>query len=481
VNGLPRLTLAGLSGGAGKTIVSLGLCRAWKNMGLRVRPFKKGPDYIDATWLGLAAGADASNLDPFLLEPDVITGLFCDKMAGFDLAVIEGNRGLFDGKDVAGTCSTAELARRLRSPVILVLDATKMTRTAAALVMGCATFEPGLNLAGVILNRTAGDRHRRILRESIEHYTAVPVLGELPKMPKNPIPERHMGLISNREYAGQDIILDQLAAFVADWTDMDRLCAIAAAAPELTSPGLPIWPQAAAVASPPRIGFIRDAALWFYYPENLEALERAGARLVELSLLSEADWPEIHGLYLGGGFPETQAKALADNITVRARVLELSRAGMPIYAECGGFMYLCRELRIGTKSYPMAGIFPLATTLCERPQGLGYSQARVVAENPFHEVGETIKGHEFHYSLCLAEPRNEGGAGGCAQPLRFALDMTRGNGMIGGKDGITLDNTFAAYTHIHALSAPKWAGRFVAAAAGFAQSLAETAQRHDRD
>ncbi|MBF0480077.1 MAG: cobyrinate a,c-diamide synthase [Desulfovibrionaceae bacterium] len=478
---MPRLTLAGLSGGAGKTIVSLGLCRAWKNTGRRVRPFKKGPDYIDAAWLGLAAGADASNLDPFLLEPDVVTGLFCDKMAGFDLAVIEGNRGLFDGKDVSGTCSTAELARRLSSPVILVLDATKMTRTAAALVKGCATFEPGLNLAGVILNRTAGDRHRRILRESIKHYTGIPVLGELPKMPKNPIPERHMGLISNREYAGQDIILNQLASFVADWTDLDRLLAISACAPQVASAGVAIWPQSAALARTPRIGYIRDAALWFYYPENLEALERAGAELVELSLLTSAGWPEIHGLYLGGGFPETQAQALADNAAVRTRVLALSRAGMPIYAECGGFMYLCRELRIGAKSYPMAGIFPLATTLCERPQGLGYSQALVVAENPFHEIGETIKGHEFHYSMCLAEPRNESASGEGAKPLRFTLDMTRGSGMMGGKDGIIENNTFAAYTHIHALSAPKWAGRFVAAAAGFAQTLEATAAWRNPD
>jgi len=480
VNGSPRLTLAGLSGGAGKTIVSLGLCRAWKKAGKRVRPFKKGPDYIDATWLGLAAGADAANLDPFLLEPDIITGLYHDKMAGFDLAVIEGNRGLFDGKDVAGTCSTAELARRLNSPVILVLDATKMTRTAAALVKGCATFEPGLNLAGVILNRTAGDRHRRILRESIEQYTGIPVLGELPKMPKNPIPERHMGLISNREFAGQDIILDQLAAFVADWTDLDKLYAIAAGAPPLPCPAVGIWPQSTLGAPAPRIGFIRDAALWFYYPENLEALERAGAKLVELSLLSGAKWPEIHGLYLGGGFPETQAQALADNVAVRAHVFGLSRAGMPIYAECGGFMYLCRELRIGTKSYPMAGIFPLATSLCERPQGLGYSQALVVAANPFHEVGTVIKGHEFHYSMCLAEPRNEDDAGS-APPLRFTLDMTRGSGMLGGKDGIIDGNTFAAYTHIHALSAPQWAGRFAAAAAGFARSLNEAPARRDPD
>jgi cobyrinic acid a,c-diamide synthase len=472
VRALPRLTLAGLSGGAGKTIVSLGLCRAFCNAGKMVRPFKKGPDYIDATWLGLACRTDASNLDPFLLEPEVITGLFKDKMAGFDLGLIEGNRGLFDGKDVEGTCSTAELARQLRSPVVLILDATKMTRTAAAIVAGCAAFEPGLDLAGVILNRTAGERHRSILKQSIERYTGVPVLGMLPKMPKNPIPERHMGLISSREFAGQDIILDQLASFVADWTDLDRVLAIAGSAPELGDTVSRLWPGPPQAEARARIGYIRDAALWFYYPENLEALTRAGAELVELSLLSKDAWPEIHGLYLGGGFPETQAKALADNAVVRRRVLELSRSGLPIYAECGGFMYLCRELRVGQKNYPMAGVFPLATTLCERPQGLGYSQARVVAENPFHGRGEVIKGHEFHYSLCLAEPRREPGPAGSAQGPTFALEMTRGSGMINGLDGIVSDNTFAAYTHIHALSVPNWAPRFVEAAARYAGAMA---------
>lgn len=204
---IPRLVLAGLSGGSGKTIVSLGLTRAWVNQGLRVAPFKKGPDYIDAAWLGLAARRPACNLDPFLLDEPALTGLFAQKSEEADLAFTEGNRGLFDGGDALGTFSTSQLAKCLRAPLILVIDATKMTRTVAAVVQGCANFEPGLHLAGVILNRTAGERHRRILRQAIEHYTDVPVLGELPKMRDNPIPERHMGLISNREYLGQEDIL----------------------------------------------------------------------------------------------------------------------------------------------------------------------------------------------------------------------------------------------------------------------------------
>ena len=195
MNDRPRLVLAGLSGGAGKTLLTLGICRAFAAAGLRVRPFKKGPDYIDAAWLGLAAGCDATNLDPFLLPESRLPSLFLEKSANADIAIIEGNRGIFDGMDVAGSCSTAALARTLTAPVVLILDATKMTRTAAAIVAGVAAFEPGLNLAGVVLNRTAGPRHRDILRESIESLAGVPVLGMLPKIAENPIPERHMGLM----------------------------------------------------------------------------------------------------------------------------------------------------------------------------------------------------------------------------------------------------------------------------------------------
>lgn len=457
---IPRLVLAGLSGGSGKTIVSLGLTRAWVDQGLAVAPFKKGPDYIDAAWLGLAAKRPACNLDPFLMEEPVLAALFVQKAQGADLAFVEGNRGLFDGGDARGTFSTSQLARLLQAPVILVIDATKMTRTVAAVVQGCANFEPGLDLAGVILNRTAGERHRSILRGAIEHYTDVPVLGMLPKMRQNPIPERHMGLISNREYAGQDDILEGVAKVVADSCDLDRLLALARRAPDLSARPGSIWPEPVTDARP-RIGYVLDAALWFYYQENLEALRRAGAELVEVSLLSDGPWPELDGLYLGGGFPETQAQALADNAAVRARVLDLCRAGLPVYAECGGFMYLCEELHADGKIYPMAGVFPLATTLCARPQGLGYAEAEVVAANPFHPEGAALKGHEFHYSRCVARSRFTGHGDKPA----FALKMTRGAGMLNGLDGVVNGNTFAAYTHIHALGAPHWAVNFVRAAA----------------
>lgn len=450
----PRVILAGLSGGAGKTICTLGLCRALGRAGHGVAPFKKGPDYIDAVWLGLAAGRPATNLDPFFLDADTLRALFLERSRELDVAVVEGNRGLFDGLDREGSCSTAALARTLEAPVVLAMDCTKMTRTAAAVLQGVAGFEPGLRLAGVILNRTAGHRHREILRESIEYHTDIPVLGALPKLDPDPIPERHMGLVSNREYGGQEAILDRLAQVLADNVDLARILDLARAAPALPAPQKPLWPEPAAPVGV-TIGYVRDAALWFYYEENLEALRRAGAELVELSLLEAEHWPEIHGLYLGGGFPETLAEPLAANVSARERVRALALAGLPVYAECGGFMYLARSLSWQGRTWPMAGVFEVDTEVCPRPSGLGYVHAEVVRENPFHPVGALLAGHEFHYSRCAA-PVPDG--------LDFALAMRRGHGMHERHDGLLRANTFAGYAHIHALAAPWWAPRFVAAA-----------------
>lgn len=466
-----RIILAGLSGGSGKTFVSIGLCRALDRRGLSVRPFKKGPDYIDAAWLSAAARHAACNLDPFLLPRETIAALFQEKASGADISVIEGNRGLFDGKDREGTCSTAELARQLDSPVILVLDATKMTRTAAAIVAGCKAFEPGLTLAGVILNRTAGERHRHILKECIEDLAGVPVLGSLPKCAENPIPERHMGLVSDQEHAGREEALDAIAAVIECWVDVDRVLAIARSASEPAAAGPVPWPAPVVSGEAPVIGYVHDAALWFYYPENLEALERAGATLKRVSLLDPAPWPELDGLYLGGGFPETQAAALSANTAVRERVRALAAAGLPIYAECGGFMYLCEALELPDSGrFELAGVFPLATRLCPRPQGLGYVEALVEADNPFHPLGARLTGHEFHYSAC-AEPSSASALSntGLSNPAlpATALKMLRGHGMLGGRDGLVTGSTFAAYTHIHALGTPHWAPNFVRAALAY--------------
>ena len=453
-NSIPRIVLAGLSGGTGKTIVSLAIARALSRAGNKVAPFKKGPDYIDAKWLGLAAGAPCSNLDPFFHSAGAIRSIFYHKSGGTDVSVIEGNRGLFDGMDEHGSCSTAELARMLDAPVILVIDCTKMTRTTAAIIKGCAEFEPGLNLAGVILNRTAGERHRSVLRKSIETHTGVPVLGMLPKIASNPIPERHMGLMSDQEYDGSEH-LDALADMAEEWLDMEAILAVAKSAPDFGPAPAPVFPGEPAKKTV-RIGYVLDSALWFYYPENLEALEYAGAELVRLSLLSSEPWPDIDGLYLGGGFPEVFAAEIAANRPVLDHIRELSEAGLPIYAECGGFMVLCDALEIDGATHAMAGVFPVSTTFCPRPQGLGYTEAEVLLDNPFFEFGARIHGHEFHYSLCVSDT---------APLVSNVLKMHRGKGNAIGHDGFLKDNTLAGYNHIHALAVPSWAERFVTAAA----------------
>lgn len=460
---IPRLILAGLSGGAGKTIITLGLCRHLVHQGLAVKPFKKGPDYIDAAWLTLAAGREASNLDPFLMPAPKLLGLFAQECSTAQFGLIEGNRGLFDGKDTSGSFSTAELAKSLRTPVVLVLDCTKMTRTVAAVVMGCQNFDSQLNLAGVILNRTAGRRHRTILRQCVEKFTDVPVVGILPKISPDPIPERHMGLISDQEHSEAQRVLNSLAKVAADCLDLPRIMSISAEAPALNAPlAPPASPVNVTVADSVKIGVVRDAALWFYYKENLDELKTHGAELAELSLLAADPWPEIHGLYLGGGFPETQAGQLSENSFVRSLVRAMAANGLPIYAECGGFMYLGENLICNERVYPMAGVFPVQTMLCAKPQGHGYTVSKVVHPNPFHPQGLEFTGHEFHYSKCVSP---------LSPDVFFALEMKRGFGIEARKDGLVHRNTFACYTHLHASGVPTWAQNFVAAARRYKHCL----------
>lgn len=455
----PRLIIAGLSGGAGKTTVSLGLTKAWSRSGRSVAAFKKGPDYIDAAWLGLAADNKASNLDPFLMPQDSLRALFWHRSRDADVCCIEGNRGLFDGKDLQGSCSTAALARLLKTPIVLVMDCTKMTRTAAAIVAGCMQFEKSVPLAGVICNRTAGQRHRDMLKQCIEHYAKVPVLGQLPKA-ATAINERHMGLVSGHEQQDYGAVLDGLADLVEQHCNLELLWKAATKAPEEPNAedlAASLWPEPPVNATV-RIGVVRDAAFWFYYEENIEALRRAGARIVELSLLDQEPWPDIAGLYIGGGYPELHMEALARNSQARQRVRQLVEMGMPVFAECGGFMYLCKSINHEGQSLPMAGVFPVSIDLSPKPQGLGYVEATVDQDTPFFQKGRVLQGHEFHYSRAHAADGAE---------LTFALKLARGEGILAGLDGLLYKQTFAAYTHLHALGVPEWAHNFVAAASHF--------------
>jgi cobyrinic acid a,c-diamide synthase len=454
----PRLIIAALRGGSGKTIVSIGIIAALRARGNTVAPFKKGPDYIDAGWLALAAGRPCYNLDTFLLDADLIRRSFCFHATGFDIALIEGNRGLYDGIDLDGSTSTAELAKLLKAPVVMCVDCTKTTRTMAAVISGCMAFDPEVAIRGVLLNRVAGSRHESILRRSIEHYSGVPVIGAVPKLGRQIFPERHMGLVPTPEHGWAADSLRSIARIAAQHIDLEAMLRIASEAPAIRSAASPLGPNGSAdqrvtgQSALVRIGILKDSAFQFYYPENIEALVRAGAEILFLSPLREGPLPEIDALYIGGGFPETHARELAENKEFSGRIRELVEKGLPVYAECGGLMYLGEELVLEGKSFPMAGVLPVSFGLFKRPQGHGYTVVTVERENPYYSIGAEIRGHEFHYSRVLRWSGSE---------ADFVFRMQRGVGIHGDRDGIIYKNVLATYTHIHALGNPGWASALV--------------------
>ncbi len=450
---LPRLIIAGTSGSSGKTIVSTALLQLLRRAGVEVRAFKKGPDYIDAAWLAWASSHTARNLDAYLMGPERVLASFVHHAVSNGINVIEGNRGIFDGFDAAGTHSTAALARCLSSPVILVINASKVTRTAAAFVLGCQKLEPNTAIRGVILNNVSGERHLRVIRAAIESECSIPVVGSLPRVKTSLLPERHMGLVTPEEHSAMEKLRQDLLQLAEGKLDVDALLSIARAAPPLPCGVQPSSPPR--VASTVNIGYLKDAAFTFYYPENLEKLEEAGARLIPISALSAAALPDnLQALYIGGGFPETHARALSENHSFLQSLRQAVLRGLPIYAECGGLMLLAQSLSWKGVRYPMAAVFPFDVEAGDSPHGHGYSELRVVEPNPFFPVGATLRGHEFHYSRILP----------CQQAVSTACVVERGTGCFDKREFVMTRNVVATYTHLHALASPEWAVGMVNAA-----------------
>jgi cobyrinic acid a,c-diamide synthase len=439
---------------SGKTTLSIGLCAAFRQRGLNVQPFKKGPDYIDPMWLSRATGNACFNLDFHTQQHDEILCAFGTRTKQADISIIEGNKGLYDGLDLEGSNSNAALATLLHSPVILVIDAQGMTRGIAPLILGYQAFAKEINIAGVILNQLGGSRHESKLRAVIEHYTDVPVVGAVHRDPVLNIQERHLGLIPSNEAQAVEKQIQALADVVAQQVNLEQLHDIASKAITPDYPSPPKATTASAISTNVRIGIAQDTAFGFYYPDDLQAFRDAGAELISIDTLHDTQLPEIDGLFIGGGFPETQMQALEANISLRADIRNAIENGLPVYAECGGLMYLSRSLQWNETTCDMVGALPLDTQMHQRPQGRGYVKLAKTAnslwDTPANE-NEQINAHEFHYSSAENLEKN----------TQFAYRVLRGHGVDGSHDGIIYRNVMANYSHMRNVESNPWVTRFV--------------------
>lgn len=459
VKNFPRIVIGGLSGDSGKTVLSFGMIACLRDMGMKVSAFKKGPDYIDAAWLGLASGTPARNLDTYLMGFPKVKKSFLKNSSGSDLSVIEGNRGIFDGVDSKGTHSTAELAKLIQAPVIVVQNLSKVTRTAAASILGCTRLDPELNISGVILNQIAGERHLKVAKDSIEEITGIPVIGAIPKLYGDfVLPSRHLGLITPEEYEHKSGFINNLKMVIEENVDLNKLLNIARLSPpleyeEYKSSGNDSEKKLV------KIGYFRDQAFSFYYPENLEILLSKGAELIPLSAIHDTSLEDLDALYIGGGFPETNLAELELNRELMSALKISANDGLPVYAECGGLMYLAKDIEWKERKYELAGVLPVSIKMHSRPQGHGYYRAIVDKDNPFFDAGTQINGHEFHYSEVIFN-----------KEVKSTLEVIRGNGCLNKRDGLTYKNVFASYLHIHALATPEWADGMIKCALNYKNS-----------
>jgi cobyrinic acid a,c-diamide synthase len=438
---------------SGKTTVTLGLCAALRARGLKVRPFKKGPDYIDPMWLGRAAGQTCHNLDFFTQTREEIRDTVGYYAQDADIALIEGNKGLYDGLDLDGSNSNAALAKLLASPVVLVLDARGMTRGIAPLILGYQAFDTDIQIAGVILNQLGGSRHESKLRAVIEHYTDVSVIGAVARNADMEILERHLGLIPSNEQNDAAAQITTIGRCIAAQVDLDRLIAIGDASRLPPAPAC-VPCRISPLEQPLRIGIARDEAFGFYYPGDLQAMLDAGAELVPIDTLRDRSLPPVDGLFIGGGFPESCMQQLQGNVSLRNAIHAAIESGLPVYAECGGLMYLSRSLSWRGQTCQMVGTIPGDTVMHARPQGRGYVRLAPTGAHPWRKTAggkPEIRAHEFHYSSLDNLEATD----------RFAFEVLRGAGIDGSHDGYIYRNLLACYTHQRTTQSNRWTEDFL--------------------
>ena len=439
---------------SGKTTISIGLCAALRAKGLNVQPFKKGPDYIDPMWLGKASGHECHNLDFNTMGAEEIQQLFQKYSDKKDISLIEGNKGLYDGLDLDGSNSNAALAKLIGAPVILVIDARGMTRGIAPLILGYQEFDKEMNIAGVILNQLGGDRHESKLRAVINHYTDVPVIGAVHHDKSLEIVERHLGLIPSNEAAEAQTRINNVGERIGQQVDLDILITIASRAPHIEPVKKTSQSTIYRASTPLRVGIARDSAFGFYYPGDVEAFKEAGAELVFIDTLNDSTIPQIDGLFIGGGFPETNMEKLEANKSMRESIRNAIDKGLPVYAECGGLMYLTRSLSWNDKRCEMVGVIPADTLMHKKPKGRGYVKLEETSAHPWPLAGaekpSEIPAHEFHYSSL-----------NLSNTVNYAYKVKRGAGIDGENDGIVYKNVLACYAHLRDVQKNHWVPRFL--------------------
>lgn len=467
-----RLVIAGTHSGVGKTTISVGVMAGLARQGLRVQGFKVGPDYIDPTYHSLATGRPCRNLDTWMVPPQRVYSLFAHAVHGADIAIIEGVMGLYDGFGYEGeTGSTAEVAKLLGAPVILVLDAGKIARSAGALALGYQRFDPDLPLAGFVINRVGSESHGQGVAIAVEQATGMPVLGWLPRDPSLDIPERHLGLVPTAEPGRWCAFMDAAANHVAQRVDLERLRAIAQEASALATPEPPSLLHNIHPVHPTQrgsgqgrvvIAVAQDEAFSFTYEDNLALLQAAGAEIVPFSPLHDPALPPgTRGVILSGGFPELYASQLSTNVAIHQALCNAHERGIPIYAECGGLMFLTEAIvDLLGKTHRMVGLLPGHSVIVGNLT-LGYRLAQAADDSWLLSAGEEVRGHEFHYSTWEGRPPE--------LPPAFYLQSPRRAGDLH-PEGAHLGSLWASYTHIHFWSKPELATRFVEACRSLRQS-----------
>ncbi|GGD22515.1 cobyrinate a,c-diamide synthase [Sinisalibacter lacisalsi] len=443
----PRFLIAAAHKSSGKTVVSTGIAAALTARGTRLAAFKKGPDYIDPMWLGAAIGRPCYNLDFNTQAPDEIAAFFASRIKGAEATLVEANKGLFDGVSMDGSDANAALAKLLDLPVVLVIDTVGMTRGIAPLLQGYRAFDPAVNIVGVILNKVGGARHERKLREAVETYTDLKVVGAVHRDPALEIGERHLGLTTPAETGGLDDLIARLGGIIGASVDLDLLLDLAAQAPNLPDP-----PAPRPLPDPDlTIAYARDRAFGFYYPDDLEAFAEAGARLVPFDAMRDPALPDCDGLFIGGGFPEMFVDALEANAALRTDIRARIEAGLPTYAECGGLMYLSRAIVAEAGVGEMVGVVPGEAVMHPTPEGKGLIRFTERADHPWPGPGGEIRAHEFHYARLRA----------ITGTPSYGRTITRGHGVDGSHDGLVLGNTLAGFCHLRNTRADPWVQRFV--------------------